>query len=88
MKHHGPRKTEIYKRYIKHYLNEVLEALIAIVIIRTAMEKPLEFYNIAKESMVIGLFTFILEIYNPDLKTNVSQGISFTVGSQIMARHM
>jgi hypothetical protein len=77
-----------YLKHIKHYLNEVLEALIAIVIIRVAMEKPIEITTIIRESMIIGVFTFILELYSPDLKTNVSQGISFTVGSQIMARHM
>jgi capsular polysaccharide biosynthesis protein len=77
-----------YIRYAKHYMNEVLEAMIAIVIIRVAMDKPLVMPTIIKESIVIGFFTFILELYNPDLKTNVSQGISFTVGSQLMARHI
>lgn len=75
-------------RHIKHYLNEVLEAMIAIVIIRVAMEKTIEIATVIKESMIIGIFTFFLELYSPDLKTNVSQGISFTVGSQLMARHM
>jgi len=77
-----------YIKHIKHYLNEVLEALIAIVIIRVAMEKSIDVATVIKESMIIGVFTFILELYSPDLKSDVSQGISFTVGSQIMARHM
>ena len=77
-----------YISHAKHYLNEVLEALIAIIIIRVAMEKQLDMTIIIKESMLIGLFTFIIELYNPDLKSNISQGMSFTVGSQIMARHI
>jgi hypothetical protein len=77
-----------YKSLFILYLNECLEAFIAILVIRIAVDKGFDMLKIIKASMVIGLLTFILEHYNPDLKSNIKQGITFTAGSQIVNTFM
>lgn len=70
--------------YIKLYFFECLEAMVAILILRLALEKEINVPLIIKASMLIGLLTFLLEQYNPEFKQSVRQGITFTVGSQIL----
>jgi hypothetical protein len=72
---------------IKRYAFEVLEAFVAILVIKIAMEKPIEMRTLLWESAVIGLLTFILESVDPQFNSSMRQGMTFTVGSQIMARH-
>lgn len=72
-------------KFIKLYVHEVVEALVAIVVIRLAMEKDINWPKTIKASMLIGLLTYMIEQYSPDFKQNIRQGISFTVGSQLMA---
>jgi hypothetical protein len=69
--------------YIKYYIKEVIEAFVSIIIIRYAMEKPLHLPTLVQTSLLIGLVTCILEQFNPEFKSSVSQGITFTVGSQL-----
>jgi uncharacterized membrane protein YjjP (DUF1212 family) len=70
--------------YIKLYLYECFEAFVAISILRLALEKPFNFPQVIKASLIIGVLTFLLEQYDPDFKQNVRQGITFTVGSQVV----
>jgi hypothetical protein len=68
------------------YVQEVFEAMIAILVVRVAMEKEIHVRKMFVASCVIGLLTFVLEQYSPDFKSSVSQGISFSVGSQIISK--
>jgi len=77
-----------YSKLFILYLNECLEAFIAILVIRIAVDKGFDMLQIIKASMVIGLLTFMLEHYNTDLKSNIKQGITFTAGSQIVNTFM
>ena len=74
------------KTIIYAYLQEVFEAFVSILILQFAMGKSIDYSQIVKASFAIGVLTFLLEKYNPDFKSNITQGITFTVGSQIMTR--
>jgi hypothetical protein len=70
------------------YLHEVFEVFVSILIIRIAMDKQVDLQKIVQASAAIGLITFILENYNTDFKSNIKQGITFSVGSQMMSTFM
>lgn len=73
--------------YIKRYIQEVLEAFVAILIIKIATDKELIYINILKGSVFVGILTLLLEEYNPEFKEQIRQGITFTVGSQLMSQY-
>lgn len=74
--------------WIMIYINEFVEAFVSIVIIRVAIDRPLHIYKLIQASAAIGLVTFILENFNSDFKSNVKQGITFSVGSQMISHFM
>lgn len=74
------------KSFIELYVIEFFQAMIAIVVIKIAMEKPIDIVRVMWESALIGLLTYFLEQHFPDYNSNIRQGISFTIGSQLMSR--
>lgn len=76
------------KRVVFTYLQEFSEVFISILIIRVAMEKEINIYKIVQASAFIGLITFFLENYNPNFNSNIKQGITFSVGSQMISTFM
>lgn len=82
------KDTKDLPYYIRYYIQEIFEAFVAIIVIRTAMDKPIDILKVLFESSIIGMLTFALEQYNSDYKASIASGISFTVGSQLMARHL
>jgi hypothetical protein len=76
------------KHWVVIYIHEFLEVFISILIIRIAMDKQIDMYKIIQASAAIGFITFILENYNSDFKSNIKQGITFSVGSQMMSSFM
>lgn len=75
-----------FKKHLKHYINEVLEAFIALIVIRYAMDKTINVKEVIIMSMSVGFITFLLELYNPNIKDSIRRGMSFTVGSQLMSK--
>jgi hypothetical protein len=73
------------KKWILIYIQEVLEAFVAILIIRIAVDKSVDLYRIILVSLVIGFVTMILENYNSTFNSNLKQGITFTAGSQMIS---
>lgn len=80
------KKTRDGIYYLKRYIQEVLEAFVAILIIKIATDKQLLFNEILKGSIFVGILTLLLEEYNPEFKEQIRQGITFTVGSQVMSQ--
>ena len=76
---------ENFKKHLKHYINEFFEVFIALIIIKYAMDKTIKLKEIIPMSIGIGFVTFLLELYNPNIKNNVRNGMSFTVGTQLMS---
>jgi hypothetical protein len=73
------------KKWLLIYIQEVLEAFIAILIIRIAVDKSIDFYKIILVSLAIGFVTMILETYNSTFNSNLKQGITFTAGTQMIS---
>jgi len=76
------------KKIVVMYLDEFFQIFVAILIIRIAMDKNVDFYKILIISSIIALVTLILEYYNSDFNSNIKQGITFTAGSQIVSGFM
>lgn len=76
------------KKMISTYIHEFFEVFVSILIIRIAMDKAVDLTKIVQASAAIGLITFILENYNTDFNSNIKQGITFSVGSQMMSTFM
>lgn len=68
--------------YIKYYIQEIVEALAAILIYKMLSSKePLDYLSIFKSSLVIGAITTVLETYDSSYKTSVKNGVLATVGT-------
>lgn len=74
--------------WILIYINEVFEAFVSILIIRVAIDKPIDIHKLLKASLAIGVVTSILENYNHDFQSNIKQGITFSVGAQMISHFM
>lgn len=76
------------KKMLLIYIHEFFEVFVSILIIRIAMDKQVDLMKIVQASAVIGFITFILENYNTNFKSGIKQGITFSVGSQMMSTFM
>jgi hypothetical protein len=76
------------KKLLLIYIHEFFEVFVSILIIRIAMDKHVDLIKIVQASAAIGFITFILENYNTEFKSNIKQGITFSVGSQMMSTFM
>jgi len=76
------------KKMLLIYIHEFFEVFVSILIIRIAMDKHVDLMKIVQASASIGFITFILDNYNTDFKSNIKQGITLSVGSQMMSTFM
>jgi len=76
------------KKYVQLYVIEIIEAFIAVFVIRLAINVKIDFTKICLESLGIGLITLILEQYSSDYANNIRQGILFTVGASLINRQI
>lgn len=74
-----------FKKNLLHYINEVFEVFVAILIlVSITPKKDFDFYSVIKTSLAIGSITFLIEIYNPNLKANLKSGIMGSVGNGLI----
>jgi hypothetical protein len=76
------------KKWIHVYINEVFQAFTSILIIRIALEKDIHIVKLLKASIILGFVTFILENYDTNFNTSIKQGMTFSVGSHMVATYM
>lgn len=69
--------------YIKRYFQEVLEAFIAYSLYKIITQTPYDITKSIRLSFTIGLFTLILEEYNPSYKDSVKSGLNFSIAKQL-----
>lgn len=74
----------VIKNHIFHYIEEVFEAFVAIVLYTLLTNNKFDYKRIAKVSFIIGLITFLLEIYKPNFKDNIKSGMVSSLGSSII----
>jgi hypothetical protein len=72
------------KEYTKIYLGEFIEALIAITVVKSVLNKKIRFNDIILSSVIVATVTFILENFSPDTKKSVKNGINMSIGSSLM----
>lgn len=70
--------------FIRIYLEEFMEALIAVTVVRFLLSKGINFKETIIQSMIIGFVTFILENFSPDTKKSVKNGINLSIGTTLM----
>jgi hypothetical protein len=73
------------KFHFFHYLEECFEAFIAFVIYSLLTNNSkFELKKAIKVSLLVGLITFLLETYNPEIKKNIKTGMMGSIGSNLM----
>lgn len=82
------KKKNNIKMWIRIYINEVFQAFVSILIIRMALERELDMIKIFKASIFLGVITFILENYDSKFNTSIKQGMTFSVGTQMVSTFM
>lgn len=78
----NPKRSVYY--FVKRYIQEFLEAFIGLIIIYIFTQKEINYQSLLKTSGLLGFITLILEDYNPNFNSNIKQGMSFTVGANLM----
>lgn len=75
-------KWGIIQGHFMHYMEECFEAFVAFVFYTLLTNNAkFDFYRAIRVSLIVGLLTFLLEIYKPDFKANVKSGMVASIGS-------
>lgn len=77
-----------FKYYISRFIHELLEAMALLGILsllRNQTNADFNWYNFAKQALILTSVTFALEEYDSDFKQQIKSGMTFTVGSSLMA---
>jgi hypothetical protein len=78
-----PQKDE---GILKEYPRNFLEAFIILIIIQAILDKPIDFVNVFKSSLIIGILISIITYLNKDFRDNVRQGLHYGVSSIIISQ--
>lgn len=77
--------NDTFKQNLLHYLNEVFEVFVSILILVCINpKKEFDIIYITSLSFAIGLITFLIEKYNPNLKTNLKSGMIGSIGTGLI----
>lgn len=85
LKHEENKDNEEFNFYIEYPYN-VIESFVVLVIIRAIVDKPIDFYNITKASLIIGILICIATIINKEFKKNIRSGLHYGVSSVILSQ--
>jgi hypothetical protein len=72
--------------FMKEYVENVVEAFVILLIIRAVVDKPIDYFNIFKASIIIGLLISIATKINEDFKSNIRQGLHYGVSGIIVSQ--
>lgn len=82
MKEKNTRKFDLYNDYPMN----VMEAFIVLLIIQAILDKPINFEQITKSSLIIGVLISVATYFNEEFKDNVKQGLHYGVSSMIISQ--
>lgn len=82
MKEKNTRKFDLYNDYPIN----VMEAFIVLLIIQAILDKPINFEQITKSSLIIGVLISVATYFNEEFKDNVKQGLHYGVSSMIISQ--
>jgi hypothetical protein len=72
--------------YMYRYLQEFLEAFVAIAIF-SYLNGTINFTKIINSSIIISIVTLILEEYNPAYKSSLKTGMISSIGHRVVRRN-
>jgi hypothetical protein len=73
-------------KFMKEYFENVIEAFVILLIIRAVVDKPIDYFQILRASLIIGLLVSIATTINEDFKANVRQGLHYGVSGIIISQ--
>lgn len=79
-------ESPLNSKFIKEYLENVFEAFVILIIIRAVVDKPIDYFQILKASIIIGLLISITTSINEDFRSNVRQGLHYGVSGIILSQ--
>lgn len=72
------------KEFFEIYPQDTIEVAIIIIIIQAILDKPINFEQVIRASLVIAALIFIAQSISNDFKQNMRQGFHYSIGSFIM----
>ena len=80
------KKERNFVYYVKRYFNELLEASVGLFIIYLLSNKnDINVKLLLRNIAIFAFVTLIVEEYNPEYSSNIKQGVTFTIGSNLLA---
>lgn len=76
--------SQFVKEKVLRYINEVIEAFLALTIFRLLAGQNANLFTNLKISAFIGILTLILEEYNPMYKTSLKNGALVSMISRLL----
>lgn len=74
------------KYYIKRYINELIEAFIALLVVYLlSPNKNIDTNLFIRNIFIFAFVTLLVEEYNPEYSSNIKQGMTFTIGSNLLS---
>lgn len=81
----GNSKTDFYIALIQSYLTEVVEILIALLLITILNpDKPNDYPKIIKMAFMIAIFTTILNYYSADYNKSLKSSMIVVLGNSLI----
>jgi hypothetical protein len=78
--------SPLNSEFMKEYIENVVEAFVVLLIIRAIIDKPIDYFNIFRASIIIGLLISIATRINEDFKSNMRQGLHYGVSGIIVSQ--
>ena len=70
--------------FFEFYPMEVLEASIAIIVIQAIMDKPINYFNLIRLSLVVAAMTYLMKSFNKNYYENFKQGLQQALGYYVL----
>jgi hypothetical protein len=77
---------ELNSKFMREYIENVFEAFVVLLIIRAVIDKPIDYVQILRASLIIGLLISIATSINEDFRANLRQGLHYGVSGIIVSQ--
>lgn len=79
-------EKELTVNFFRDYPYDVFESFIVLIIIRAIVNKPIDYTQVFKSSLVIGALIFIATSINIEFRNNIKQGLHYGVSTMILSQ--
>jgi len=77
---------ELNSKFMIEYIENVVEAFVVLLIIRAVIDKPIDYVQILRASLIIGILISIATSINEDFRSNIRQGLHYGVSGIIISQ--